>query len=173
MKTLEQELSPEFMKKAANWAFLITHDREDAEDLLSETLLRVTKYYPTFKQESTFTTWFSRIMKNAHIDAYRYSTLRYHLDALSLDNTGESDEYNWEFADPNEVYDAINFNVDLERALAEIEPEFAEVLILTGIQGYSLEEASAITGKPVGTMKSRSFRAREALSNKLNKGATK
>ena len=59
------------------------------------------------------------------------------------------------------------FQARLERALEELQEKFRMVVLLAGIEGYTLEEVAAMLGIPMGTVKSRLFFARKRLAEKL------
>jgi RNA polymerase sigma-70 factor, ECF subfamily len=59
------------------------------------------------------------------------------------------------------------FQARLEKAMEELPEKFRLVLLLAGIQGYTLEEVSGMLGIPIGTVKSRMFFARKQLAEKL------
>ena len=126
-------------------------DPQAADDLVQETYLRAFRALPSFRAESSARTWLLGIARRVCADHLRAVTRRRRLDALLA-----RDHHTGIEADPTGAVDA----ADLLRRLS---PERRSALVLTRVLGLSYEEAAAVEGVPVGTIRSRVARARADL----------
>lgn len=151
-------------------AFSIVGNTEDALDVSQETFLKAYKAIGSFKGESEFSTWIYRIAKNTALDFVR----RRKHTTLSIDSSGEESEG---FDIPDESTKASPEKSVLQKervqmlrkALDCLSDEHREIIILRDINDYSYEAISECLGIEAGTVKSRLFRAREALRKILLK----
>lgn len=162
------ELVNSYSGKVANIAFSLLGDREDALDAAQEVFIKVYKSIDTFRGESSVSTWIFRITKNVCTDFLR----KRKATVISLDDD-KDDEQKLEIADdthsPEEIFDR-KTKVDAVRtAIASLEENHRTVITLFDINGLSYEEIAAILSCPVGTVKSRLYRARDSLRKILLK----
>lgn len=137
------------------WRYL-THlvaDRALAEDLTQETFLRVFRSLDGFEGRSKFSTWVFRIARNLGIDALRRRERR-NLLPIRLGPT------------PTEV-PSPEGNVAMFSLVAELDAPTRECLLLVEILGLTYREVAEVVGAPEGTAKSRVFRARRELADRL------
>lgn len=129
-----------------------------ADDLAQETLTKAWQARASFQPGTNLKAWLFMIARNQF-----YSDKRRSWRSVAWDE---------ELADARLIAPAgQSFHVDLsdlKRALTKITPEQREALILVGAGGLSYEEAAAICGCAIGTVKSRVARARQALEKMLN-----
>ena len=125
----------------------------------------------SFKGESSFSSWLYRIAKNAALDYLRREKKN---RTVSLDAENEDGEkYIADIPDSSGKNDPEKATLDAEKrtllyaALEELSDEHKEILLLRDINGYTYEEVGDRLGLEPGTVKSRLFRAREALRKKL------
>lgn len=140
-------------------------DRAAAQDLTQETFVRAFTHLGSFDPRFKFSNWVLRIARNLAIDAIR----RRGPHLVSLD----AEEGTWAGAgdvpspDANEGIRLIE-QEDLGRAMAEalshLRPEYRQVVILRYHEESTHEEIAAITGLPVGTVKSHLHRARAQMA---------
>lgn len=143
--------------------------REDALDAAQQAFLSAWRKLSSFRQDAAFYSWLYRIAMNAAISRKR----RNRLPTTSLDrhaaDSGNSppDEH----ADTNPESRLISEeNVELVRtALQELSEEFRQPLVLKEIDGLSYEEIATILNIPTGTVRSRIFRARKELTERLER----
>ncbi len=130
-----------------------------AEDCTQETFVQAWRSLSSFGFRSAFGTWLHRIAVNsvlAHGRRRREATgADRPIDVVVADT----------LADPTLGEDAAV--IDLEEAIRRLPPGARDVLVLTGIYGYSHEEAAAMLGLAVGTCKSQLHRARRLLGQQL------
>jgi RNA polymerase sigma-70 factor (ECF subfamily) len=144
-------------------AYRLTGNRDDAEDLVQESLIEAFRTFDRFQVGTHFDRWVYRIMLRNYIDLYRR---RKRLKAASweeLDPEGDSLLAADPAADPQQVIEKAAWSELLQVALARLPPGFRATVVLCDIEGLSYEEASRAMGCPVGTVRSRLHRARDLL----------
>lgn len=151
---------------------------EDAAELTQEAMYRAVRYFDSFERESRFSTWLFRIAMNLSISHLRKRRLR---RAASLE-LGSRDESTGEWDDmaslrntladrsePSAVSNVqwMEATTRLNQAIETLEPVLRGVLLLRDMQGMDYEEVAQAMDIPVGTVKSRLFRARLSLRKAL------
>lgn len=132
----------------------LSGDVQRGEDLAQETLVRAWSSRHRFEMGSNMTAWTFMILRNAFFSEqrrnWRSSSLDPEVAARTLVAvTGDTDRLELD---------------ELRRAISMLSPDHREALLLIGAAGLSYEEASAITGCAIGTIKSRVSRARDQLA---------
>ena len=141
----------------------------EAEDIAQEAFIKAYRALPQFRGDSAFYTWLYRIAintaKNAVVSRDR-SPIEYNIDASS----DESYEMQGRMKDSetpeglvltDEIRSTVNAAID---ALPE---DLRTAIVLRELEGLSYEDIAAAMDCPVGTVRSRIFRAREAIDRKL------
>ncbi|MBI3625668.1 MAG: sigma-70 family RNA polymerase sigma factor [Candidatus Rokubacteria bacterium] len=158
---------PEFQRQALehldalyNLAVYLTRNGSEAEDLVQETYLRAFRFSHRFQPGTHLKAWMFQILRNTFLTFYRHREREpAFLDEGELESGAET-----MFHDaPEKDGTSVEAQTDLGRALAELPEEFRTILLLAEIEGLPLEEVAQIMGCPVGTVKSRIFRAKERL----------
>lgn len=144
--------------------------REEAEDLAQEVFVQVFKAIGQFRGESRLSTWIFRITVNVCKNRLQYLTRRragYHEDVDALAERAVFASAKGvsvgSLSRPDDLVEGMQLEVVVKRAIAQIDPEFREVLVLRDVEDLSYEEIEAVTGLPNGTVKSRLHRARARL----------
>jgi RNA polymerase sigma-70 factor, ECF subfamily len=157
------EPSAEFRQQALthldtlyNFALRLTKRPPDADDLVQETYLRAFRFAHRFEPGTHLRAWLFQILRNTFLTFYRRETHQPVLLDKDLDDGLE------EGPDP-----AVVTVLDLERALAELPEDFRSVLLLADLEGLALQEIGQIMDVPIGTVKSRLFRARRMVRRRL------
>ncbi|MDH5616709.1 MAG: sigma-70 family RNA polymerase sigma factor [Acidimicrobiia bacterium] len=134
-------------------------DRDRALDASQEVFLTLFRKAGKFRGESAVSTWLYRIAVNTSLDSIRKAKRR----PVSTLPEG------FEAADPTALdgYSAIEVRPEIEKAIHSLPPEFRAAVVLSDAHGLALAEISEILGVPVGTVKSRVFRARRLLAEQL------
>ncbi len=151
-------------------AFWILREEEAAEDATQETFLKAYRKMGTFRVGKPFRAWLLRIATNQCLDMIRRAK-RHPLQPLkSTDSEGEANESCW-IKDPKESPEQAIERLELERkitgAIQGLPPEYRTVVILVDLQELDYAAASQILAVPIGTMKSRLYRARRQLREAL------
>jgi RNA polymerase sigma-70 factor (ECF subfamily) len=142
------------------FARVLTRNREAAEDLLQDTVVRALRAHRSFQPGSNMLAWLCTILRNQHISGLR----RRRHEAMPIEDLPDSAAS----VGPSQ-YDSIAVG-EIRRALMKLSPEHREVLVMVAAAGLSYGEAAEICGCAVGTVKSRVNRARNELRRLLATG---
>ena len=140
------------------WRFLrrFLGDAAAAEDVAQETFLRLYRSLPGFAHQAKFSAWVFKIARNAALDELRRRQRRERVTvaaAAALEGAGDAGGT------------AGETKVEIEAALASLPADLRETVVLVEVFGLPYAEVSAVVGAPVGTIKSRMFRARERMQD--------
>lgn len=154
--------------RAFNLAYQMVRNREDALDISQEAFARAYTSLPTFKGESSFSTWLHRIVVNLAIDSLRrrrvVGTAAYDdTRAVPEDQAAEPPTSD----DPATALESKQVRALLARGIDQLPPAQRAVLVLREIEGMSYEEISQAVGCSLGTVMSRLFYARRRLQQAL------
>ena len=133
--------------------------REDAADAVQEALLRAWLGLPKFRGGARFSTWLYRIGLNAAHD--QRLKRRDTIAAEPPDPT-----------DPRDRFAESELSGELQQALNGLEESFRVAVVLSDVLGCSYAEIAELTDVPEGTVKSRIFRARSELAERLGTSGT-
>lgn len=142
------------------FAFSLTHDLDRSDDLVQETLVRAWTKSDSFRRGTNLTAWLFTILRNLF-----YSDLR--------KRRREVEDVDGAMAARLAALPEQEVRLELDAfrtALAGLPPNQREALVLVGAQSFTYEEAAAICGVAVGTIKSRVSRARLRLTQVLGMG---
>ena len=134
----------------------------DAEDVAQEALLRAYKSFERLRDRNRFRGWLVRISFRLALDRLRSAKRREQRDTLWADPAHLPSQANAE-----DVAASNQFQSHLERALEELPEKLRLALLLSAMEGHTIQEISEMVGVPVGTVKSRIFLARKKLAEKL------
>jgi RNA polymerase sigma-70 factor (ECF subfamily) len=151
-----------------NTAYQVVRNREDALDVAQEAFVKAFVSLPSFKGESSFTTWIHRIVVNLAIDCLRRrqraGPIGYD-DRLALPESGEGGVAAPD--DPESALGARQVRSLLARAIHALPPAHRAVLVLREIEGLSYEVIAKAVDCSLGTVMSRLFYARRKLQKVL------
>lgn len=136
---------------------------DDVADLCQETFLSAYRALPAFRGDSTFYTWLYRIAINA---AKRHRARQRPLASLD-DGTFEPERAPSDLATPESLLASRQLAGELDQALADLGDEQRKALLLREVEGMSYDDIADLMGCPAGTVRSRIFRAREAVAGRL------
>jgi RNA polymerase sigma-70 factor (ECF subfamily) len=168
----------EFLEKHAplvyNLALRLVGNAADAEDLAQDSLIRALKALEGFRGDSSLSTWVYRITINTWKNRVRSEKRRGLWKMVSLNLfTGEDKDEEPAFKADEPPLDAAletgEKGAMVQKALMELDEESRVAIVLREIEGQSYQEIAAALEIPEGTVKSRLFRAREALKRKLQR----
>ena len=159
-----------YEKKIYNMALRYTKDPEDALDICQEVFLRVYRFLPGFKGDSSLSTWIYRITMNVCHNTVGKKTNIYE---MSLDSGTNDDEAQTEIADvrfdPEKEFEKKQTREIIARGITMLDADYRDAIIMRDINGMSYDEIATALGVSQGTVKSRISRAREKLKNFLIK----
>ena len=142
-------------------AFHFVRNTEEARDLAQDIFVRLYEKLGTFRDEGTFLPWLLRVGRNVCIDHLRRAKARPAdsgipvEDGPDLHDAGPTPEEAW----MNDTRKQL-----VHRALRTLKEPYREVILLKEIQGLKMEEIATMLRLPLGTIKSRSNRARIELA---------
>jgi RNA polymerase sigma-70 factor (ECF subfamily) len=146
-------------------AYSMLGSAEDAEDAVQETLAGAFRAIAAFEQRSSLWTWLARILVR-QVARVRRSTRSIRLTPVEIaeDESAEQMSSRHPVASPLAGVDA---KIDVAAALAELESDHRQIIVLRELQQMSYSQISQVLGIPLGTVESRLFRARDELRKLL------
>jgi len=169
-KTAFDLLVRKYQHRVVKLVMRYLRDPADAEDVAQEAFIKAYRALPQFRGESAFYTWLYRIAintaKNAAVSRSR-SPVEYDLD---LQDSDESYEVQARMADhdtPEALALAEEIRAVVAQAIDSLPEELRTAIVLRELDGQSYEDIAATMDCPVGTVRSRIFRAREVIDRRL------
>jgi len=153
-----------FQSRVYAIAFHYLGDAEEARDLAQEVFVRLYRSLSLCTDAARFVPWLVRVSRNACIDNLRRRRARPPFQDIAVD---ESHRLRSPGATPEEQWLADSGKRLIYRALRALTELNREVIVLKDIQGLSFEEIASMLNVPVGTVKSRSNRARIELAERV------
>ncbi len=148
-----------------SFALKLTHAREDAEDLVSETMLRALDRWEQYRLGTNIRAWLFTILYHAFVSRKRRVDAR----EVQLPEDPEA----WSALDTRDepdpetsFYDSF-VDEEVTRAIDALPDEYRTAVVLSDVQGLRYAEIAQILDIPEGTVKSRLFRGRRILQKKL------
>ncbi|MEZ6124739.1 MAG: sigma-70 family RNA polymerase sigma factor [Planctomycetaceae bacterium] len=143
--------------------------RDDALDAAQSAFVTAWRKLSTFRQESAFYSWLYRVAMNAAISRrrkQRISTVSLDQQTVSAGNQAQDDRPD---ASPDHRMTTAE-QIELIRSeLGKLNEEFRQPLVLKEIDGMTYEQISEVLNIPIGTVRSRIFRARQELTERLKR----
>ena len=158
-----RRLALEHLDALHNLAVYLTRNGSEAEDLVQETYVRAMRFSHRFQPGTHLRAWLFQILRNTFLTFYR---LREREPALSEDGVAAGGAPMFHDA-PDQDGASTEVLTDLDRALSRLPEEFKTPLLLAEVEGLPLDEVARVMDCPVGTVKSRIFRAKERLRDYL------
>ena len=139
------------------FAISLTRNASVADDMVQDTLVKAWTNIEKFEVGSNMRAWLFTILRNTYYSSRRKSNREVaDVDGVITDNLAEKP-----------AHDGHMQMAEFRRALAQLNDEQREALLLVGASGFSYEEAAEMCGVAVGTIKSRTNRARAQLAKML------
>ncbi|MDP3777006.1 MAG: RNA polymerase sigma factor RpoE [Methylotenera sp.] len=163
-------LVDKYQRKLARLLSRMIRDQAEIEDVVQESFIKAYRALPNFRGDSAFYTWLYRIgintAKNYLVSMGRRPTVSTDIEIEDAENFDSGDELRTtETPESSMMTKQIAQTVnDTVEGLPE---ELKTAITLREIEGLSYEEIATIMGCPIGTVRSRIFRARETISLKL------
>lgn len=163
-----ESLTLPHLEAVARFALSLTRDRADADDLVQETYLRAFRGWKTFRPGSDPRRWLFAICRNAFIRTRQQHRLLVESDDGDLDAMPAVLSHVQAKRDGlADLFERIDVRPAIERAIDNLPEPHHTVLVLVDLESHSYEEAAAILEVPVGTVRSRLFRARRMIQEAL------
>ncbi len=158
-----------YEQKIVNLVMRYVRDPEQAMDITQEAFIKAYRALPRFRGDSAFYTWLYRIAVNTaknYLAAQRRRPMDIELDMQDPDQYGLHAKLK-ETDDPEGVTLSRELQETLERAIEALPDDLRTAIILRELDGMSYEEIAQTMDCPVGTVRSRIFRARDAIGKKV------
>ena len=145
----------------------LCRQREDAEDVLQESLLAAARGLPRFRGASSIGTWLYTIARSFCIKKRRKSVFAPPEVSLDTEASAAASGVADSSRRPDEALEASRLEAALEREIARLDRPYREVLLLRDVEGLSSAEVARVTGLSVAAVKTRLHRARARLREAL------
>jgi RNA polymerase sigma-70 factor (ECF subfamily) len=168
-----RELIRRYERPLFSLLYRMVRDRELAEDLAQETFVKALNAIESYRPEFKFSSWIFKIANNAAIDHLR----RRELNTLSLEGSPHAEtpeaveatalQIGDRQESPLDAVEARELGGQIERAIAQLRPEYRSCILLRHVEGRAYEEIAEILNLPLGTVKTYIHRARNELRQAL------
>ncbi len=142
----------------------------DVPDVVQDAFIKAYRALPNFRGDSAFYTWLYRIAintaKNHLVSMSRKTSSAGNIDVQDAEDYGAS-EWLKEYSSPEREALAGELEATIHQAMSDLPPDLREAITLREIEGLSYEDIALVMDCPIGTVRSRIFRAREAIDGKL------
>ena len=144
-------------------ALRLAGNADDADDLVQDTMFKAYRAWHQYRPGTNARAWLLTILRHSFVNEYRRRAARRETVTVTVsDRPGP---------DPEAAFFDGLVDEEVARAIAALPARYREVLVLTDLDGLRYEESSRALGVPVGTVKSRLFRARGILKAQLRRYA--
>lgn len=163
------ELVGRYQGRLVNYLYRLVRNLEEAHDLAQEVFFKVYQALDRYDSRYRFSTWIFRVAQNAAIDQIRKRRLK--LVSMSRRDDEDGEGHEWEL--PSEERGPYRDLRNLERgeaiqeAIDELPWEYRELILLRHFGELSYDEIAKLKEMPLGTVKNKLFRGRQALKEKL------
>ena len=159
-----------YQHKLVKLVMRYTRSPADAEDIAQDAFIKAYRALPGFRGDSAFYTWLYRIAintaKNAVVARDR-SPIEFSLDRHDAEESYELQGRMKDTATPEALVMTEEIRATVNGAIESLPEELRTAIVLRELEGLSYEEIAATMDCPVGTVRSRIFRAREAIDTRL------
>ena len=163
----EAEALP-FIDDVYRFALSLTRDASDADDVVQETFLRAYRSWHTFQPGSDARRWLFTITRNVFLRSRERERRQVDVEDGDLEALSSFAAHTEMVRDgTDQILSRIDLAPALRRALDELDEPFKSAVTLVDLEDQSYEAASQILGVPIGTVRSRLFRGRRILQDRL------
>lgn len=168
-------LVDKYEKRMFNIAYRIAGDLEDAAEIVQDAFFSAHRNLKNFEQKSRFSTWLYSITVNTAKNRLAQARARNRHETCCLDDPPSHEEGKKNFELSSREPSALNLLINKDRqksvqkCLSRLDQDFRSVIVLRDIQGFSYAEIGDMLAIAEGTVKSRLFRARDAVRDCLKK----
>ena len=162
-----EELVRRYQRPIASYVYRMVGDYDAALDLTQEVFIKVYNSLSRYRSEFKFSTWIYKIAHNTAIDHLRRHTVRDQI--MTADGDGPRSEIAIESRrlTPEQESEREERRLEIESVVQSLPAAYRELIVLRHSHDLSYDEIAEVTGLPLGTVKNRLFRAREAMRDLL------
>lgn len=159
-----------YQHKVLDIAFKYVKNQVDANDVAQEAFIRAYRAIGGFRGESSFYTWLYRIVVNAaksYIEQnqrYRYNV---DIDDPEFDAQQDVRGHLTSIETPDSLIESEELQAVIAKAMDELPDDLKRVIYLREVEGMSYEDIAVLIDSPLGTVRSRIFRARQVIEDKM------
>jgi len=158
-----------YQNKAYAISIKIVQNHDDALDCVQDSFIKAFRSLSSFNFQSSFNTWLYRIVTNTSLDLLRKNKKYQSNIPIEKPLSGDDDDDYFiqiedQKADVENIAESNETVKAVREAISQLSEDLKKVILLFEIEQFSLIEVSEILNIPVGTVKSRLFRAREKLA---------
>jgi RNA polymerase sigma-70 factor (ECF subfamily) len=157
----------EYVDGLYSYAFVLSRDPTEAEDLVQETCLRAVRGMGKLRPDSNARSWLFTILRNVWFNQLRHRRTTPEIVELDLDGDGTYRAVDTG-KDPQAIYISNIVEEQVRTAIQRLPVEFREIIILREYEELSYQEIAAVLECPLGTVMSRLARARSRLRDLLS-----
>src|SRR3954469_2788287 len=164
-----EELVRRYQRPIVAYVYRMVGDYDSALDLAQEVFIKVYNSLGRYRPEFKFSTWIYRIAHNAAIDHLRrLGTARIEeMEVEGQEGTTFEKPLASKAPTPEQETERGERRAEIEEVVAQLPPAYRELIVLRHSHDLSYDEIAEVTGLPLGTVKNRIFRAREAMRELL------
>jgi len=162
-----EELVRRYQRPIAAYVYRMVGDYDAALDLTQEVFIKVYNSLTRYRSEFKFSTWIYKIAHNAAIDYLRRHTVREQALCRSIDGDRREISIESRRLTPEQESERRERRSEIESVVQLLPAAYRELIALRHSHDLSYDEISEVTGLPLGTVKNRLFRAREAMRDQL------
>ena len=162
-------LVTKYQRKIINLVSRYVSNQSDIADVVQEVFISAYRFLPTFRNDSAFYTWLYRIAVNTaknYLVVNSKKSGSNEIDIMDAETFDTSDQLR-DIADPEHMLSSEQVHKTIMKALQSLPEDLRIVITLREIDGLSYEEIAEVVGCPVGTVRSRIFRARDIIDSQL------
>lgn len=163
-------LVSKYQRKLARLLSRMIRDPAEVEDVTQEAFIKAYRALPAFRGESAFYTWLYRIgintAKNYLVSQGRRAPTTTPTDSEDAESMEEGDALR-DIDTPERLMMTRQIGETVNAAMDALPEELRTAIVLREIEGLSYEEIASVMDCPIGTVRSRIFRAREAISERI------
>ncbi len=159
-----------YQRKLMRLVSRLVHDQAEAEDIVQEAFIRAYRALPQFRGDAAFYTWLYRIgvntAKNHLVQRKNQPMAAYDEDPEEAENWAEGESLR-DNNTPESILATKQIAATVNLAMEGLTEELRTAITLREVESLSYDEIAEMMGCPIGTVRSRIFRAREAIAAKL------
>jgi len=158
-----------YRSRIVNLVSGFVHNQSDVLDVTQEVFLKAYRALPNFRGDSTFYTWLYRIAVNAaknHLIVQVRRSSESEQDIAEIEQI-EGNRALKEYATPEHMLLKDEIQITVITIIEKLPEDLRMAVTLRELEGLSYEEIAVVMECPIGTVRSRIFRAREAINKKL------
>ena len=164
-----EELVRRYQRPIAAYVYRMVGDYDSALDLTQEVFIKVYNSLARYRSEFKFSTWIYKIAHNAAIDHLRRYAVRGQAVTSGFDTDHRDTPVEGRRLTPEQESERKERRSEVEMVVEMLPRAYRELIVLRHSHDLSYDEIAEVTGLPLGTVKNRLFRAREAMRDLLIK----